>query len=128
MFRQSAQACRRALKKKIRIAIARFWAGAAASDIVDTVLPDLKPFFDFEPSASPQVVLYGPYAGELPKGTYTKVFIGCENVRPIMAECDWAFGVLHRGQCPTIRATCVLQRWGDDSHLAPGRTKTGRRC
>jgi hypothetical protein len=110
------QACRRALKKKIRIGIARFWAGATASDIVDTVLPDLKPFFDFEPSASPQVVLYGPYGGELPKGTYSKIFIGCENVRPIMAECDWAFGVLHEDNVRHPRYM-RLQRWGDDSHL-----------
>jgi len=111
-----SQACRRALKKKIRIAVARFWAGATASDIVDTVLLDLKPFFDFQPSASPQVVLYGPYSGELPQGTYTKIFIGCENVRPIMAECDWAFGVLHEDHVRHPRYM-RLQRWGDDSHF-----------
>jgi hypothetical protein len=104
------------VKKKIRIAVARFWAGATAPDIVDTVLPDLKPYFDFEPSASPQLVLYGPYAGELPKGTFTKVFIGCENVRPIMTECDWAFGVLHEDNVRHPRYM-RLQRWGDDSHL-----------
>ena len=80
------------------------------------MLPDLKPFFDFEPSASPQVVLYGPYAGELPKGAYTKVFIGCENVRPIMAECDWAFGVLHEDNVRHPRYM-RFARWGDDSHL-----------
>jgi hypothetical protein len=112
----ASDACRRALKKKIRIAIARFWTGATPSDIVDTVLPDLKPYFDFEPSASPQVVLYGPYAGEMPKGTYTKVFIGCENVRPIMTECDWAFGVLHEDHVRHPRYM-RLKRWGDDSHL-----------
>jgi hypothetical protein len=104
------------LNKKIRIGIARFWAGAAASDIVDTVLPDLKPYFDFEPSTSPQVVLYGPYAGALPQGTYAKIFIGCENVRPIMAECDWAFGVLHEDKVRHPRYM-RLRRWGDDSHL-----------
>jgi hypothetical protein len=110
------QARHRALRKKIRLAVARFWAGATVSNIVDTVLPDLKPFFDFEPSASPQVVLYGPYAGELPKGTYTKIFIGCENVRPIMTECDWAFGVLHEDHVRHPRYM-RLQRWGDDSYL-----------
>jgi alpha(1,3/1,4) fucosyltransferase len=104
------------LKQNVRIAIARFWAGATASDIIDTVLPDLKPHVDFEPSASPQVVLYGPYSGELPQGTYTKVFIGCENVRPIMAECDWAFGVLHENYVRHPRYM-RLQRWGDDSHF-----------
>src|SRR5216684_426845 len=81
---------RAAQRKKIRIAIARFWDGASAQEIIDTLLPDLLPYFEFEVSTSPQVVLYGPYAGEMPKGRYLKVFIGCENVRPIMRECDWA--------------------------------------
>jgi hypothetical protein len=60
--------------------------------------------------------LYGPYAGELPPGTYSKIFIGCENVRPIMAECDFAFGVLHEDDVRHPRYM-RLQRWGDDSHL-----------
>jgi len=105
-----------ALKRRIRIGIARFWAGATAADIVDTVLPDLKPYFDFEPSASPQVVLYGPYTGELPQGTYTKIFVGCENVRPLMTECDWAFGVLHEDNVRHPRYM-RFARWGEDSHL-----------
>ena len=85
-------------RKIVGIGIARFWTGATAEEITDTVLCDLTPYFHFEVSDAPQVLLYGPYSGELPKGRFVKVFVGCENVRPIMEECDWAFGVMHEDQ------------------------------
>src|SRR5438876_9209381 len=103
-------------RKKVTINIARFWKGATAEDIKTLVLPDLQPFFEFETSRDPQVLLYGPYSGELPKGRFVKVFIGCENVRPIMAECDWAFGVMHEEQVAD-RRYMRFARWGDDSPL-----------
>ncbi|MEA2904202.1 MAG: alpha(1,3/1,4) fucosyltransferase [Alphaproteobacteria bacterium] len=103
-------------RKKVRINIARFWAGATAEDIIELVLPDLRPFFEFETSREPQVLLYGPYGGELPKGRFVKIFIGCENVRPIMSECDWAFGVEHEDNVKNPRYMRFM-RWGDDSHL-----------
>jgi len=103
-------------KKRVRIATARFWDGASAREIIDTVLPDLQPYFEFEVSTSPQVVLYGPYGGEMPRGGFIKVFIGCENVRPIMRECDWAFGVLHEEEVRHPRYM-RFARWGDDSRL-----------
>jgi hypothetical protein len=103
-------------KTEIRIAFARFWAGATAQELIDTILPDLKPFFDFEVSNEPQVVLYGPYGGAMPAGRYVRVFIGCENLRPIMRECDFAFGVLHEEYVNNPRYMRIA-RWGDDSHL-----------
>jgi hypothetical protein len=103
-------------KKKVNIAFARFWAGATADELIDTILIDLKPYFDFEVSDSPRVVLYGPYPGAMPAGRFIKVFIGCENVRPIMSECDWAFGVLHPEYVKHPRYM-RFARWGDDSNL-----------
>jgi alpha(1,3/1,4) fucosyltransferase len=103
-------------KMQVRVNIARFWSGADAEDIVKTVLIDLEPYVEFEISDLPQVLLYGPYPGEMPKGRYTKVFIGCENLRPMMGECDWAFGVLHEEQVKHPRYMRFM-RWGDDSHL-----------
>jgi hypothetical protein len=108
-------------KKKVSIAFARFWAGATADELIDTILIDLKPYFDFEVSDSPRVVLYGPYPGAMPTGRFIKVFIGCENVRPIMSECDWAFGVLHPEYVKHPRYM-RFARWGDDSNLL----KTGK--
>jgi hypothetical protein len=100
----------------VRINIARFWPGASAEDIITLILPDLKPFFDFETSSNPQILLYGPYAGEMPSGHFIKIFIGCENVRPIMSECDWAFGVEHEEFVNHPRYM-RFARWGDDSRL-----------
>ena len=103
-------------KRTVGINIARFWSGASAQEIINTVLPDLLPYFDFEVSSSPQVLLYGPYAGEMPKGRFVRVFIGCENLRPIMSECDWAFGVEHENLVGHPRYM-RLARWGDDAPL-----------
>jgi hypothetical protein len=103
-------------RRKVSIGIARFWSGAAAEEIVKAILPDLEPYFEFEVSQTPQVLLYGPYTGDMPDGRFTKVFIGCENVRPIMSECDWAFGVEHEEYVGHPRYM-RLARWGDDTHL-----------
>jgi hypothetical protein len=105
-----------ARKPTVTINIARFWTGATADEIIDTLLPDLKPFFDFVVTESPQILLYGPYTGELPVGRAIKVFIGCENLRPLMHECDWAFGVEHE-ECLGHPRYMRFARWGDDSHL-----------
>jgi hypothetical protein len=103
-------------KPTVRINIARFWHGATADEIIHTILPDLLPYVDFEVSTSPQVLLYGPYAGAIPEGRFVKVFIGCENVRPIMTECDWAFGIEHEHHVRHPRYMRFM-RWGDDAHL-----------
>lgn len=103
-------------KPRIRINVARFWTGATAEEIIGLLLPDLTPFFEFEISGTPDIVLYGPYGGPMPEGKYIKVFIGCENVRPIMSECDWAFGVLQQSAMKHPRYM-RLMRWGDDTNL-----------
>lgn len=108
----SAANCR---KVPIRISFARFWPGAA-EELIDTLLPDLQPYYDFTVSTSPHVVLYGPYPGTLPPGRYVKVFVGCENVRPLMSECDWAFGVEHEDGVGDPRYMRIA-RWGDDARF-----------
>ena len=104
------------VKPKVDIGIARFWVGATAEEIVETLLVDLKPYFDFVVSNQPQVLLYGPYPGTLPPGRYLKVFVGCENLRPLMDECDWAFCVEHEEYVDDPRYM-RFARWGDDTYL-----------
>src|SRR5262245_41283478 len=106
----------RVARPRIGIAIARFWSGATAGEIIGTLLPDLDPYFQIEVSASPDALLYGPYPGEVPRGPFVKVFVGCENVFPIMRECDWAFGVMHEEVVGHPRYMRIA-RWGDDSAL-----------
>jgi len=103
-------------RRIVRINIARFWAGATTEEIISILLPDLEQYVEFEISSTPQVLLYGPYPGEIPKGRFVKVFIGCENLHPIMSECDWAFGVVHEDYVKHPRYM-RFARWGDDSHL-----------
>lgn len=100
----------------VTLNIARFWAGATTEEIVDTLLPDLKPYYNFVASDAPQLLLYGPYPGTLPPGRYVRVFVGCENMRPLMRECDWAFGVEHEEYVGHPRYM-RFARWGDDSRL-----------
>ena len=103
-------------KPVVTINIARFWEGASVEELIETLLVDLKPHVDFVAATHPQVLLYGPYSGELPRGRSLKVFIGCENVRPLMDECDWAFGVEHEEYVGHPRYM-RFARWGDDTHL-----------
>jgi alpha(1,3/1,4) fucosyltransferase len=103
-------------KPRVRLNIARFWDGSTAQEIVETLLPDLTPYFTFEISDAPRVLLYGPYPGPMPRGHFVKVFIGCENLRPVMSECDWAFGVEHETSFRHPRYM-RFARWGDDGKL-----------
>jgi alpha(1,3/1,4) fucosyltransferase len=52
----------------------------------------------------------------VPPGRYIKVFVGCENLRPLMRECDWAFGVEHEEYVGHPRYM-RFARWGDDAHF-----------
>jgi hypothetical protein len=112
---RSAERSARDEKPRIAINVARFWPNAAR-ELIDTLLPDLQAYYDFVVSDAPQIVLYGPYGGELPQGRYLKVFIGCENVRPLMDECDWAFGVEHEEYVGHPRYM-RFARWGEDTQL-----------
>ncbi|GGH15292.1 glycosyltransferase family 10 domain-containing protein [Mucilaginibacter phyllosphaerae] len=50
--------------------------------------------YDFEESAEPDFIIFGPYGNDIPqKGNYTRIGYFCENVKPDMAICDWAFGI-----------------------------------
>jgi alpha(1,3/1,4) fucosyltransferase len=104
------------MKRRVKVGIARFWSTATARELVELLVPDLADVCDFSYSGDPDLVLYGPYPGNLPRGAYTRVFIGCENVRPDMSECDWAFGVGHE---ETVRDPRYMRfvRWGDASAL-----------
>jgi alpha(1,3/1,4) fucosyltransferase len=109
----SELALREKPKKKIKIGISRFWAGATCEQVLDILLPPgMLDFYEFEFGESPDILLYGPYHGPMPKGQYKRVFIGCENIRPIMSECDWAFGVQHEDTIEDSRYM-RFRRWGD---------------
>ncbi|MDB5132564.1 MAG: hypothetical protein JWR02_2313 [Mucilaginibacter sp.] len=54
----------------------------------------LTDIYDFEESANPDFIVFGPYGNDIPpKGNYTRIGYFCENIKPDMSICEWAFGV-----------------------------------
>ncbi len=50
--------------------------------------------FDFIESSDPDFIIFGPYGNNIPpKGNYTRIGYYCENIKPDLSICDWAFGV-----------------------------------
>jgi hypothetical protein len=50
--------------------------------------------FDFEETPDADFIIFGPYGNDIPqKGYYTRIGYFCENIKPDMAVCEWAFGV-----------------------------------
>jgi len=61
---------------------------------MDNILNELVTGFDFIESADPDFIIFGPYGNDLPpKGNYTRVGYFCENIKPDLSICEWAFGV-----------------------------------
>lgn len=55
---------------------------------------ELSNHFRFVESENPDFILFGPYGNDIPKkGNYIRIGYFCENIKPDMAICEWAFGV-----------------------------------
>lgn len=54
----------------------------------------LDALYRFEESADPDFIIFGPYGNDVPpKGNYTRIGYFCENIKPDLSICEWAFGV-----------------------------------
>jgi len=54
----------------------------------------LSSVYQFEESPEPNFIIFGPYGNDLPpKGNYTRIGYFCENIKPDLSICEWAFGV-----------------------------------
>jgi len=50
--------------------------------------------YDFEESDDPDFIIFGPYGNDIPpKGSYTRIGYFCENIKPDLSICEWAFGI-----------------------------------
>jgi len=50
--------------------------------------------FDFDESGDPDFIIFGPYGNDIPlKGNYTRIGYFCENIKPDLSSCEWAFGI-----------------------------------
>ena len=54
----------------------------------------LTSIYQFEESEDPDFVVFGPYGNDIPaKGKYVRIGYFCENIKPDLSICEWAFGV-----------------------------------
>jgi len=54
----------------------------------------LAELFRFEETADADYIIFGPYGNDIPpKGNYTRIGYFCENIKPDLSICEWAFGV-----------------------------------
>jgi len=51
--------------------------------------------FEFIDSDDPDFIIFGPYGNDIPEKSekYTRIGYYCENVKPDMSLCEWAFGI-----------------------------------
>lgn len=50
--------------------------------------------YEFEESSNPDFIVFGPYGNDIPpKGNYTRIGYFCENIKPDLSICEWAFGI-----------------------------------
>jgi len=57
-------------------------------------LYDLTSVYQFEESTDPDFIVFGPYGNDVPcKGNYVRIGYFCENIKPDLSVCEWAFGI-----------------------------------
>ena len=79
------------MKKQIKI---KFINGISYDVALREILNCVTDNYDFIESSSPDYILFGPYGNDIPpKGNYVRIAYYCENFKPDMSICEWAFGV-----------------------------------
>ncbi len=74
----------------------RFQNGLTFESFKKTVfdIDRIGDIYDFVESTEPDFIIFGPYGNEIPsKGDYIRIGYFCENIKPDMSICEWAFGV-----------------------------------
>ena len=58
------------------------------------IFQELVSEFEFIESTEPDYILFGPYGNDVPPpGNYVRIGYFCENFKPDMSICEWAFGI-----------------------------------
>ncbi len=88
-------------------------------DVFD--IEGISDLFDFEESVNPDFIVFGPYGNDIPqKGNYIRIGYYCENIKPDMDICDWAFGVPHESEVNHQRYKRILWHGINPSQLIKG--------
>ena len=73
----------------------KFQNGLSFKYAVKEILSYVQHRFDFIDSDEPDFIVFGPYGNDIPEKSdrYTRIGYYCENVKPDMSLCEWAFGI-----------------------------------
>lgn len=78
-------------KKSIKI---KFQNGLDYQWSVNEILAELIDEYEFIDSSDPDFIIFGPYGNDIPPiGNYTRIGYFCENIKPDLSICEWAFGI-----------------------------------
>jgi hypothetical protein len=78
------------MRKQVRI---KFTNGLSFESGVREILNVVAAEYEFIESERPDFVIFGPYGSDVPKGAFTTIGYFCENMKPDLSVCDWAFGM-----------------------------------
>jgi len=78
------------MTKRVRI---KFTNGLIFRSGVREILNVVASEYEFIESERPDFVIFGPYGSDIPKGAFTRIGYFCENMKPDLSVCDWAFGI-----------------------------------
>jgi len=79
------------MPKKIKI---KFQNGLSKEAACKEILNELADNYSFEETNEPDFILFGPYGNDIPKpGNYIRIGYFCENIKPDLSICEWAFGI-----------------------------------
>jgi hypothetical protein len=99
----------RIMLKKIKI---KFQNGITKEGACREIFSELLDYYDFEECDDPDFVLFGPYGNDIPKaGNYTRIGYYCENIKPDLSICEWAFGMPREAEVNNYRYKKI--QWHD---------------
>jgi hypothetical protein len=73
----------------------KFQNGLNSENALNEILNDLRGDFEFIESETPDFIIFGPYGNNIPEKSqnYTRIGYFCENIKPDLSICEWAFGI-----------------------------------
>jgi hypothetical protein len=73
----------------------KFQNGLSFEHSVKEILSYVQHKFEFIDSDDPDFIIFGPYGNDIPEKSdrYTRIGYYCENIKPDLSICEWAFGM-----------------------------------
>ena len=107
------------MTKQVRI---KFTNGLSFAGGVREILNIVLSEYEFIESDQPDFVIFGPYGSDIPKGEFTRIGYFCENMKPDMTVCDWAFGTRYEEDVNDPRYMRIQWHGFDPNSLIKNRT------